>query len=57
MMKQAMTMAEKALAGASGRDSVRPGEFVTAGIGLLVFNELSFYDATECMDQDRKSVV
>ena len=50
-MKQGMTMAEKALAKASGRDVVRPGEFVTAGIDALVFNEISFSEATEDMDQ------
>ena len=50
-MKQGMTMAEKALAKASGRDVVRPGEFATAGTDALIFNEISFYEATENMDQ------
>lgn len=44
-------MSEKALARASNKDVVRPGEFLTAKIDVLIFNENSFYDATERMDQ------
>jgi len=50
-MKQGMTMAEKVLARGSDRDIVRPGEFVTAKIDILIANDLSFYDAAELMDQ------
>jgi len=43
-----MTMAEKVLARASGRSVVRPGDYVTARIDLLMANDLGFpkiYDA------------
>lgn len=44
-----MTMAEKVLARASGRDGVRPGEFVTGKIDILMGHDLSFYAAYETM--------
>ena len=44
-----MTMAEKALARASGREYVRPGEIVTAAIDTLMVADMSFYDSYELM--------
>ncbi|MFC1862473.1 3-isopropylmalate dehydratase large subunit [Thermodesulfobacteriota bacterium] len=44
-----MTMAEKALARAAGREYVRPGEIVTAAIDTLMVADMSFYDSYELM--------
>lgn len=44
-------MAEKILARAAGKDLLRAGEFVTAGIDLIITNDMSFYDASELMEQ------
>jgi len=44
-----MTMAEKILARASGRDLVHPGEFVTANVDMLMAHDHSFYPAYEKM--------
>lgn len=44
-----MTMAEKVLARAAGRDSVIPGEIVTADIDMLMVADMSFYDSYELM--------
>jgi 3-isopropylmalate/(R)-2-methylmalate dehydratase large subunit len=44
-----MTMAEKILARASGRDNVSPGEFVTAAIDVLMTVDMSFYPSYEFM--------
>ena len=61
-----MTMAEKVLARASGRNVVRPGDYVTARIDLLMANDLGFpkiYDAitrrgvTKVWDEDKVVVV
>jgi 3-isopropylmalate/(R)-2-methylmalate dehydratase large subunit len=46
-----MTMAEKVLARASGRDVVHPGEYVTANIDILMGHDLSFYSGYEAMTQ------
>jgi 3-isopropylmalate/(R)-2-methylmalate dehydratase large subunit len=48
-MKQGMTMAEKVLARASGRDVVTPGEFITGKIDILIANDMSFYDALQVL--------
>jgi 3-isopropylmalate/(R)-2-methylmalate dehydratase large subunit len=59
-------MAEKVLARASGRNVVRPGDYVTARIDLLMANDLGFpkiYDAitrrgvTKVWDEDKVVVV
>lgn len=50
-MKQRMTMAEKVLARASGRESVRPGEFVVAKVDILMAHDGSFDDAYAFMLQ------
>jgi 3-isopropylmalate/(R)-2-methylmalate dehydratase large subunit len=42
-----MTMAEKILARASGRESVRPGEFVTGEVDIMMGNDITFRDAIE----------
>ena len=42
-------MAEKVLARASGRDTVIPGEFVTAAIDVLMTVDMSFYPSYELM--------
>jgi len=47
-----MTMAEKVLARASGRDRVHPGEFVTAKIDILMGHDLSFFAGYETMIQN-----
>ena len=47
-----MTMAEKVLARASGRDGVQPGEFVTAKIDILMGHDLSFFTGYETMIQN-----
>ena len=61
-----MTMAEKVLARASGRNVVRPGDYVTARIDLLMANDLGFpkiYDAitrrgvTKVWDEEKVVVV
>ena len=44
-----MTMAEKVLARASGRDAVKPGEFVVAAVDTLMVADMSFYDSYELM--------
>jgi len=44
-----MTMAEKILARASGREFVQPGEFVTAEVDLLMGHDLSFFAANAMM--------
>ncbi|MBM4330786.1 MAG: 3-isopropylmalate dehydratase large subunit [Deltaproteobacteria bacterium] len=44
-----MTMAEKVLARASGREKVQPGEFVTGKIDILMGHDLSFYAGYEAM--------
>jgi 3-isopropylmalate/(R)-2-methylmalate dehydratase large subunit len=44
-----MTMAEKVLARAAGREAVRPGEIVTADIDMLMVADMSFYDSYELM--------
>jgi 3-isopropylmalate/(R)-2-methylmalate dehydratase large subunit len=46
-----MTMAEKILARASGRKTVRPGEFVTAEIDIIMGHDLSFYGGYNAMTQ------
>jgi len=46
-----MTMAEKILARASGRKAVRPGEFVTAKIDIIMGHDLSFYAGYNAMIQ------
>jgi len=40
-----MTMAEKALARASGREHVKPGEFITGAIDILMVADMSFYES------------
>jgi 3-isopropylmalate/(R)-2-methylmalate dehydratase large subunit len=40
-----MTMAEKALSRAAGKQAVHPGEFVTANVDLLMGHDLSFFAA------------
>jgi 3-isopropylmalate/(R)-2-methylmalate dehydratase large subunit len=61
-----MTMAEKVLARASGKSGVRPGDYVTARIDLLMANDLGFpkiYDAitrkgiTKVWDEEKVVVV
>jgi 3-isopropylmalate/(R)-2-methylmalate dehydratase large subunit len=47
-----MTMAEKVLARASGRDRVHPGEFVAGNIDILMGHDLSFFTAYELMVQN-----
>ena len=47
-----MTMAEKVLARASGRDGVQPGEFVTAKVDILMGHDLSFSTGYETMIQN-----
>jgi 3-isopropylmalate/(R)-2-methylmalate dehydratase large subunit len=42
-----MTMAEKVLARASGRDCVKPGEIITATVDILMVADMSFYDSYE----------
>ncbi len=42
-----MTMAEKILARASGKESVRPGEFVTAEVDIMMGNDITFRQAIE----------
>jgi len=44
-----MTMAEKALARASGRNSVDPGEFVTAKIDLIMMHDQTFWAGYEAI--------
>src|SRR4030042_2078154 len=44
-----MTMAEKVLARASGRDVVKPGDYLTAHIDLLLINDRGFLDTYEAM--------
>jgi 3-isopropylmalate/(R)-2-methylmalate dehydratase large subunit len=44
-----MTMAEKVLARASGRKVVTPGEYLTAGIDLLLINDQGFPDTYETL--------
>lgn len=44
-----MTMAEKILSRASGRDRVSPGEYITADIDVLMGNDLSFSAGYESM--------
>lgn len=44
-----MTMAEKILARASGRKAVKPGEFVTAEIDILMGHDLSFFAGYELL--------
>ncbi|MBW1999412.1 MAG: 3-isopropylmalate dehydratase large subunit [Deltaproteobacteria bacterium] len=44
-----MTMAEKVLARAAGRECVRPGEFITAAIDTLMVADMSFHDSYELM--------
>lgn len=51
-MKQGMTMAEKILARASGRELVRPGEFVTAKIDILMTHDGGFENAYGLMLQN-----
>jgi 3-isopropylmalate/(R)-2-methylmalate dehydratase large subunit len=46
-----MTMAEKVLARASGRDMVKPGEFVMAEIDILMAHDYTFNPAFEAMNQ------
>ncbi|MFB3886502.1 MAG: 3-isopropylmalate dehydratase large subunit [Thermodesulfobacteriota bacterium] len=46
-----MTMAEKILARASGRDVVRPGEFVTGRVDLVMGQDLSFFPGYQQMVQ------
>jgi len=46
-----MTMAQKILARASGREAVRPGEFVTAQIDILMGPEWSFLAGYESLMQ------
>jgi len=46
-----MTMAEKVLSRTSGKDSVIPGEFVTANIDLLMGTDRAFYKGYEIMVQ------
>ena len=50
-MRQGMTMAEKVLARASGRDTGATGEFVTARIDILMAHDGSFDDAYALMLQ------
>ncbi len=45
-----MTMAEKILARASGRERVRPGEFVTAAIDLAMANDAQFPQAVKALE-------
>ncbi|MEO8202555.1 MAG: 3-isopropylmalate dehydratase large subunit [Betaproteobacteria bacterium] len=45
-----MTMAEKILARASGRESVRPGEFVTAKVDLAMANDAQFPQACKALE-------
>lgn len=45
-----MTMAEKILARASGREHVRPGEFVTAAIDLAMANDAQFPQAVKALE-------
>jgi 3-isopropylmalate/(R)-2-methylmalate dehydratase large subunit len=61
-----MTMAEKIMARASGRECVQPGEFVTAQVDLLMGHDLSFFAANAMMissgrdkvwDRDKIAVV
>ena len=42
-------MAEKVLARASGRDAVKPGEFIIADIDTLMVADMSFFDSYELM--------
>lgn len=42
-----MTMAEKVLARASGREYVKPGEIITAAVDTLMVADMSFYDSYE----------
>jgi 3-isopropylmalate/(R)-2-methylmalate dehydratase large subunit len=42
-----MTMAEKVLARASGREYVKPGEILTAAVDTLMVADMSFYDSYE----------
>ncbi len=42
-----MTMAEKILARASGRENVRPGEFVTGQVDIMMGNDITFRDAIQ----------
>jgi 3-isopropylmalate/(R)-2-methylmalate dehydratase large subunit len=44
-----MTMAEKVLARASGRETVQPQEFVTANIDILMGHDRSFYSGYKAM--------
>src|SRR3990170_5014284 len=44
-----MTMAEKVLARASGKNMVNPGEYLTAIIDLLLINDRGFLDTYEAM--------
>ena len=44
-----MMMAEKVLARASGRETVKPGEFVVATVDTLMVADMSFYDSYEPM--------
>jgi 3-isopropylmalate/(R)-2-methylmalate dehydratase large subunit len=40
-MSRAMTITEKLLANAAGKDSVRPGEFVTASLDVVMANDIT----------------
>jgi len=47
-----LTMAEKILARASGRERVQPGEFVTAKIDMLMGHDLTFFVGSQLMSQN-----
>ena len=46
-----MTMAEKVLARASGREYVKPGEIITATVDTLMVADMSFYDSYELFEE------
>ncbi|MFQ6096445.1 MAG: 3-isopropylmalate dehydratase large subunit [Armatimonadota bacterium] len=61
-----MTITEKILAAKSGRDSVSPGEFITAKLDLVLMNDITAplaieefekMGATEVFDRDRVALV
>lgn len=47
----AMTMAEKILARAAGRPNVRPGDFVTAAVDLVMANDAVFPGACKALEE------
>ena len=50
MADRGMTMAEKILARASGRPRVRPGEFLTAGVDLVMANDAQFPQSCKALE-------